>query len=121
MELFPETTTTEALPHLTKEGPSITIGLEELRTVVRKLPRDRASGESQLSYDHIKYAVSRDETTVNMLHSAMNYMLNNPERVDKQLYTGTAYFLQKETGKLRPIVLQETITKIAHSVSTGGF
>ena len=82
--------------------------------VVGKLPRDRACGESQLSYDHIKYAANRDETVGHMLKDAIDYLLNNPDKVDKQMYIGTAYFLQKENGKLRPIVLQETLTKIAH-------
>ena len=49
-----------------------------------------------------------------MLRDAIDYLLNNPDKVDKQMYIGTAYFLQKENGKLRPIVLQETLTKIAH-------
>ena len=112
--LFPEETSKEEIPCPAKERSSISISAEELMSVVRRLPRDRACGESQLSYDHIKYATSRDETVANMLQGAINFLLNNPEKVDKQLYIGTGYFLQKEGGKLRPIVLQETITKVAH-------
>ena len=113
-KLFPKETSNEEILHPARGDTNIAIGIEQLTRVVSKLPRDRACGESQLSYDHIKYAVMRDETAASLLHNAVNFLLNNPEKVDKSLYSGTAYFLQKGGGKLRPIVLQETITKVAH-------
>ena len=111
--LFPEPVSPEPVPRPERDTP-IQVSLEELLNTVAKLPRDRASGESQLSYDNIKYAVFKDETAGKMLQSSVNFLLNNPESANQQLYTATAYFLQKENGGFRPIVLQETLTKIAH-------
>ena len=112
-KLFPDETKHQPLIYSEKETP-IQISLEELTNIVSKLPRDRACGDSQLSYDHIKYALSKDETPAKMLQSSINFLLNNPESVNQQMYTATAHFLQKENGSFRPIVLQETLTKIAH-------
>ena len=111
--LFPEPVSPEPVIR-PKRDTAIQVSLEELLNTVAKLPRDRAGGESQLSYDHIKYAISKDETAGKMLQSSVNFLLNNPESANQQLYTATAYFLQKENGGFRPIVLQETLTKIAH-------
>ena len=59
---------------------TISISKEELESVLKKLPRDRASGTSQLSCDHIRYAAMRDEGVFNMLLETLNYMLNNPNK-----------------------------------------
>ena len=82
--------------------------------MLHKLPRDRAAGTSQLTYDHIRYAATRDQGVFDMLRDTLNFMLNNPEKVDAQAFTAQAYFLPKKDGKVRPIVLQECLTKILH-------
>lgn len=84
--LFPKETSTEGFLHPASGTTNIDIGSEELMKVVAKLPRDRACGESQLSYDHIKYAVMKDQTAASMLQNTINSVLNNPEKVYGWLY-----------------------------------
>lgn len=59
--LFPEETPREETLHPAREGSSM-FSPEEVVSVVRRLPRGRAYGESRFPHDRIKYAASRDGT-----------------------------------------------------------
>lgn len=112
--LFPNSASDQELEYKCTGTTRLSISREELEYVLSKLPRDRACGISQLSYDHIRYAATRDEVVFDMLLETLNFMLNNPAQVDAHAFTAQAYFLPKKDGKVRPIVLQECLTKILH-------
>lgn len=112
--LFPDSANGQDLEYKGTGTTKISISREELEFILSKLPRDRACGISQLSYDHIRYAAMRDEGVFDMLLETLNFMLNNPSSIDAHAFTAQAYFLPKKDGKVRPIVLQECLTKILH-------
>ena len=113
-ELFPQAKEGKKLGLTKYDERILKIKIKHLRKIISGLPRDKASGPSQLSYDHIKYACNRDSGIMDHLRETLEHIVNNPEKADKNCFRADAHFIRKSNGKIRPIVLQETLMRILH-------
>ena len=109
--LFPLADDNEQLPGVDNARP-IVLAPDHIANIITHTPRNRASGPSQLSYDHIRYAINHDEDLLRALTDTLEFIANNPSSVDPACFKADAFFIRKPNGKPRPIVLQEAITKI---------
>ena len=90
----------------------ISLSPEQIGNIVANTPRNRASGPSQLSYDHIRYAINHNEDLVKTLTDILSHIASNPDKVEDACFEADAFFIRKSNSKPHPIVPQETLTKI---------
>lgn len=109
--LFPLAENNEPLPSISN-AKQIVLSPEHIGNIVADTPRNRASGPSQLSYDHIRYAINHEHDLLEALTDVLSFIANNPDKAEDACFEADAFFIRKPNGKPRPIVLQETLTKI---------
>ena len=115
-DLFPSVAPETPQPQFPpKADERISIPPGQLETVLRNLPRNKSCGPSQLSYDHVRYVCSHDPEMFRSFTETLEFLLNAPEKAPAACFQADAFFLRKpKSDKLRPIVLQECLTKILH-------
>jgi ribonuclease HI len=116
VEPLPSSPLLNAIPRV-QEGHNISlrrpIGLEEVKTLIARLPRGKAPGPDGVPFEVFQHC---DESVLEMLGEALNAILAGRE-IPEEMKGGLVRFLIKkepsyDMTNLRPIVLLETLYKM---------
>lgn len=95
--------------------PDAEISGIEVQETIKELAKGKSAGLSGLTYEILK-EVGKVVKGREIIKECLRLMFKSPEQVPGQLYTAKLVGIQKPGGGIRPLCMQEVLTKLLHKI-----